>query len=113
VLAAVLCKGYGWLNARRAIQSSWLLYGGQVGIVLRCATCDAIQLRIARVHGQEEIDMQRMSTTRVAPDSPLPIKAVLEAGSALRCTGLIGMLNLSKGLPAHLTYHRRGNTIRR
>jgi Family of unknown function (DUF6510) len=49
---------------------SLLLYGGQVGAVLRCPTCDHIQMRIVRVPergGQYWIDMQGMTLLRAAP----------------------------------------------
>ena len=46
---------------------SLLLYGGQVGMVLRCPTCDAVQLRIAHIRGQYWMDMRGMSMMRTAP----------------------------------------------
>jgi Family of unknown function (DUF6510) len=49
---------------------SLMLYGGQVGTILRCPTCDAVQLRIARVHGQYWMDMRGMSTMRITPAIP-------------------------------------------
>jgi Family of unknown function (DUF6510) len=46
---------------------SLLMYGGQVGMVLRCPTCDSVQLRIAHVRGQYWMDMRGMSMMRIAP----------------------------------------------
>ncbi|MFI5271905.1 MAG: DUF6510 family protein [Ktedonobacterales bacterium] len=49
---------------------SLLLYGGQVGTVLRCPTCDDVQLRIVRVHGQYWMDMRGMTLLRITPSNP-------------------------------------------
>jgi hypothetical protein len=49
---------------------SLLLYGGQIGTVLRCPTCDYAQMRIARVHGQYCMDMRGMTLLRIAPSIP-------------------------------------------
>lgn len=49
---------------------SLMLYGGQMGAVLRCPTCDAAQMRIVYVPergGQYWIDMRGMSSMRIAP----------------------------------------------
>jgi Family of unknown function (DUF6510) len=50
--------------------ASLLLYGGQMGTVLRCPTCDHVQMRIVHVPergGQYWLDMQGMMTVRIAP----------------------------------------------
>jgi hypothetical protein len=50
-----------------------LLYGGEVGIVLRCPSCKRVQLRVAR-HGDQSgqywIDLRGMAVLRIAPTSP-------------------------------------------
>lgn len=52
---------------------SLLLYGGQMGTVLRCPACDSIQMRIVRTSErgmQYWIDMRGMSVLRIAPPNP-------------------------------------------
>ena len=49
---------------------SLLLYGGQIGTVLRCPTCDAVQLRVARFHGQYCMDMRGITLLRIVPAIP-------------------------------------------
>lgn len=47
-----------------------LLYGGEIGIVLRCPGCEGILLRVAPEGGQNGrywIDMRGMRTLRTAP----------------------------------------------
>ena len=46
-----------------------LLYGGEMGTVLRCPTCDGVQLRIMRNHGWYSLDMRGMTVLRIAPAS--------------------------------------------
>ena len=64
--AQVTCAQCG----RTGSLGSLLMYGGQVGTILRCPTCDCAQLRIARVHGQFWMDMRGMSMMRIAPAIP-------------------------------------------
>lgn len=63
------CAGCG----RTGPVGTLLLYGGEIGIVLRCPGCERVQLRVAR-HGDQEghywIDMQGMTTLRIAPTGP-------------------------------------------
>lgn len=47
-----------------------LLYGGQMGAVLRCSACDCVQLRIVRDHGQYWMDMRGMTLLRITPSIP-------------------------------------------
>jgi Family of unknown function (DUF6510) len=47
-----------------------LRYGGMMGIVLRCPTCDNVQMRITRIRGQYWMDMRGMSVMRIAPTFP-------------------------------------------
>jgi uncharacterized protein DUF6510 len=50
------------------------LYGGEIGIVLRCPGCERVQLRVARHGGRDGqywIDMRGMTTLRIAPTSPV------------------------------------------
>lgn len=52
---------------------SLLLYGGEMGTILRCPSCDRVMLRIVRDHrqgGQYWMDMQGMSMLRIAPTVP-------------------------------------------
>lgn len=49
---------------------SLMLYGGQIGTVLRCPTCDAVLMRMVYVPergGQYWMDMRGMSSLRIAP----------------------------------------------
>jgi hypothetical protein len=49
---------------------SLTLYGGQVGMVLRCPTCEQVQMRVVRVPergGQYWIDLRGISLLRVTP----------------------------------------------
>ncbi len=54
-----------------------LMYGGQIGTVLRCPTCDYVQLRIVRVPehgghpGQYCLDMRGMTLLRMARSTPM------------------------------------------
>jgi hypothetical protein len=51
---------------------SLMLYGGQIGMVLRCPTCDSVQMRLVRVperrglEGQYWMDMRGMAKVRIA-----------------------------------------------
>ena len=60
------CAGCG----RTAPLGALLLYGGQMGIILRCPACEGVELRVAR-HGSQEgqywIDMRGMASLRSAP----------------------------------------------
>lgn len=63
------CAGCG----RTAPLGALLLYGGEMGTILRCPTCERVELRVARHGGQEGrywIDMRGMTTLRIAPTSP-------------------------------------------
>lgn len=60
------CAGCG----RSAPLGALLLYGGQMGIILRCPACERIELRVVRHGGQEGhywIDMRGMATLRIGP----------------------------------------------
>lgn len=62
------CAGCG----RIAPLGALLLYGGEMGIVLRCPGCGRVELRVARHGGQDGqywIDMRGMTTLRGAPTS--------------------------------------------
>jgi Family of unknown function (DUF6510) len=59
------CAGCG----RTAPLGALLLYGGQMGIILRCPACERVELRVARhggLEGQYWIDMRGMTTLRIA-----------------------------------------------
>ena len=60
------CAGCG----QTAPLGALLLYGGEMGIVLRCPACGRAELRVARHGGSEGrycIDMQGMKTLRASP----------------------------------------------
>jgi hypothetical protein len=60
------CAGCG----RTAPLGALLLYGGEMGIILRCPECGRAELRVARhggPGGQYCIDMQGMKTLRAIP----------------------------------------------
>lgn len=64
--ALCTCAGCG----RTAPLGALLLYGGEMGIVLRCPSCGRAELRVARHGGQGGqycIDMQGMKTLRAIP----------------------------------------------
>lgn len=48
------CVGCGQTSPVGAL----LLYGGEMGTVLRCPACEAVQLRVASIPGRYVIDMQ-------------------------------------------------------
>lgn len=54
-----------------------LLYGGQIGAILRCPSCDYVQLRIVRVPehggqpGQYCLDMRGMTLLRITRSTPM------------------------------------------
>src|SRR5512146_1149351 len=63
------CAGCG----RAAPLGALLLYGGEMGIILRCPGCGQVELRVARHGGQEGrywIDMRGMTALRGAPIIP-------------------------------------------
>ncbi|HEX5155891.1 MAG TPA: DUF6510 family protein [Ktedonobacterales bacterium] len=64
--ALCTCAGCG----QAAPLGALLLYGGEMGIVLRCPSCGRAELRVARhggPGGQYCIDMQGMKTLRAIP----------------------------------------------
>ena len=42
-----------------------MLYGGEMGMVLRCPSCDGVQMRIVRARGRYMIDMRGMSLLQI------------------------------------------------
>ena len=48
-----------------------LRYGGEMGTVLRCPTCEGVQLRIAAIRGQYWVDMRGMSMLRIQAANPV------------------------------------------
>ena len=60
------CAGCG----RTAPLGALLLYGGEMGIILRCPACGRAELRVARHGGQKGgfwIDMRGMKTLQAIP----------------------------------------------
>jgi hypothetical protein len=58
-----VCAGCGQIRPIGAL----LLYGGEMGAILRCPTCDCAQLRIVRAQGRYWIDMRGMTLLRIEP----------------------------------------------
>jgi hypothetical protein len=55
---------------RTAPLGGLMLYGGQVGMVLRCPTCDAVEMRLVYVAergGEYWLDLRGMTTLRITP----------------------------------------------
>jgi hypothetical protein len=50
------CAGCGRTDAL----GSLLLYGGTMGTILRCPTCEQVQLRITHIRGRYLVDMRGM-----------------------------------------------------
>lgn len=44
-----------------------LLYGGEMGAILRCPTCEQVQARIVHVPGRYWLDMRGMAHLLIAP----------------------------------------------
>jgi hypothetical protein len=64
----VTCNGCGALSALGGL----LLYGGRMGIVLRCAKCGDVNLRAAEINGRLRVDAKgaRCLTVAVAAAPP-------------------------------------------
>ena len=60
------CAHCGWT----APLGSLLLYGGEIGTILRCPTCEQAEVRIAVIRGQYCIDMRGMTMLRIVPAIP-------------------------------------------
>jgi hypothetical protein len=60
------CAECGW----KGPLGSLLLYGGQIGTVLRCPTCDYVHLRIVRARERYWIDMRGMTSLQIAMSLP-------------------------------------------
>ena len=66
--AQTTCAHCGYV----ASLGSLVLYGGQMGMVLRCPTCEQIQMRVVRIPesgGQYWIDLRGMSILRITPST--------------------------------------------
>ncbi|HEY7023211.1 MAG TPA: DUF6510 family protein [Ktedonobacterales bacterium] len=55
------CAGCGQTKPLGAL----MLYGGEMGMVLRCPSCDGVQMRIVRARGRYMIDMRGMSLLQI------------------------------------------------
>jgi hypothetical protein len=55
---------------RTGTLGSLLLYGGEMGAVLRCPGCDGVQMRVMRNHGQYWMDMRGMARLQMAAVTP-------------------------------------------
>ncbi len=61
------CAGCGRTEPLGAL----LVYGGEMGMVLRCPTCERAQVRIAQVRRHYWIDMRGITALRIAPSAPV------------------------------------------
>lgn len=61
------CAGCGQIRPLGAL----LLYGGEVGAVLRCPSCDCVQLRIVRARGRYMIDMRGVRLLQIEATPPM------------------------------------------
>jgi len=55
------CAGCGQIRPVGAL----MLYGGEMGAVLRCPACDGVQMRIVRARGRYMIDMRGMTLLQI------------------------------------------------
>jgi hypothetical protein len=55
------CAGCGQTRPLGAL----MLYGGEMGMVLRCPSCDGVQMRIVSARGRYMIDMRGMSLLQI------------------------------------------------
>jgi hypothetical protein len=63
--ATVMCEGCG----RESALATLALYGGAVGLVLRCPSCDAVNLRLSNTGRSIHLDLRGASriSIRVTP----------------------------------------------
>ena len=57
------CAGCGM----RAAFGAALVYTGGPGTVMRCASCDAVLMRYARIHGTLNVEMRGVSRVELPP----------------------------------------------
>ena len=55
------CAGCGQIRPVGAL----MLYGGEMGMVLRCPSCDQVQMRMVRAHGRYMIDMRGITLLQI------------------------------------------------
>jgi hypothetical protein len=55
------CAGCGQVRALGAL----MLYGGEMGAVLRCPSCDGVQIRIVRARGRYLLDMRGVTLLQI------------------------------------------------
>jgi hypothetical protein len=60
--AAATCEGCG----RIGVVAELNLYGGGLGFVLRCPTCDTAMIRLARTPAGLHLDMRGIALLRIA-----------------------------------------------
>ena len=61
------CGGCGRTEPLGAL----LVYGGEMGAVLRCPTCERAEMRIAHIRERYWIDMRGVTALRIAPSLPV------------------------------------------
>jgi Zn finger protein HypA/HybF involved in hydrogenase expression len=55
---------------RIAAMGTLLLYGGEMGAVLRCPGCDSVQMRVAHSGGRYRLDMRGIAMLSLARWNP-------------------------------------------
>ena len=60
--AAATCEGCG----RTGAVAELMLYGGGLGLVLRCPACDAVMIRLAHTPAGLHLDMRGVALLRIA-----------------------------------------------
>jgi hypothetical protein len=59
--AQSVCAGCGQIRPVGTL----MLYGGEMGAVLRCPSCDGVQMRIVRAPGRYLLDMRGMTLLQI------------------------------------------------
>ena len=60
--AQTTCATCGWTGRIGAL----LLYGGEMGAILRCPTCDTAHLRVAHLQDRYYVDMRGMKMLQIS-----------------------------------------------
>lgn len=64
--ALATCEGCG----RSSAVAELMLYGGGLGVVLRCPGCGAAMIRLARTPAGHHLDMRGVALLRIAATGP-------------------------------------------
>ena len=61
----------GWTaTPRSSAVAELMLYGGGLGVVLRCPGCGAVMIRLARTPAGHHLDMRGVALLRIAATGP-------------------------------------------